>query len=204
MEKESGQLKVLKGSQLIDAKGGQPLKNAVVVIEGARIREIGTEKEVTVPKGAEIIDLPGCTLLPGLMDIHLHLSAHNTLTYKNYRVSTFEATPQMQMLTTLLHAQMMFEMGFTTLRDHPWVTMYGGHNTTELVAIRDAINTGFFARTWTSSFPGRHKGSRDSRPTGRGSCANSPGRNSESAVILSRPAPPGEGGRTRKPPMSGT
>lgn len=145
MVKENEELTVLKGSQLIDANGGPPLKNAVVMIEGGRIKEIGTEKDVTVPKGAEIIDLPNCTLMPGLMDIHLHLSAHNTLTYKNYRVSTFETTPQMQMLTTLLHAQMLFEMGFTTLRDHPWVTMYGGHNTNELVAIRDAINTGFFA-----------------------------------------------------------
>ena len=83
--------------------------------------------------------------MPGLMDIHLHCSAHNPITYKNYRVAQLEATPPLQMLTTLLHQQIMLEMGFTTLRDNPWPNAYGGHNSTELVALRDAVEAGIFA-----------------------------------------------------------
>ena len=86
--------------------------------------------------------MPGCTLMPGLMDIHLHTSAYNILTFENPRVAHFETTPQLQMIYTLLHAQMCFEKGFTTLRNHPWVTAYGQHNTAELVALRDAIHIG--------------------------------------------------------------
>ncbi len=145
METKKAQLKVLKAGRLIDGKGREVIQNAIVVIDGSRIKEIGVEGEVSVPSDAEVIEAPNCTLMPGLIDTHLHLSAHNILTFKNYRVATFEVTPQLQMLYTLLHGQMLFEMGFTTLRDHPWVTAHGGHNTAELVAIRDAIDAGIFA-----------------------------------------------------------
>lgn len=145
MSNNKGQLKVLKGSRLIDGNGGEPIKNAVVVIDGKRIKEVGTENQVHVPDGAEIIDMGDCTLMPGLIDTHIHLGAPNVLTFRNYRVATFEVTPQLQMLYTLFHAQICFEMGFTTLRDSAWLTAYGASNTAEVVAIRDAINAGIFA-----------------------------------------------------------
>jgi imidazolonepropionase-like amidohydrolase len=136
---------VLKGARLIDGLGGDVLKNAVVVIEKGRIKEIGPEGKVAFPTDAAIIDMADCTLLPGLLDIHLHCSAHNVLTFKNYRISQLEVTPPLQMLYTLLHQQIMLEMGFTTLRDHPWPNAYGGHNSVELVALRDAVEAGIFA-----------------------------------------------------------
>jgi imidazolonepropionase-like amidohydrolase len=145
MEIQGKNWKVLKGRRLIDGKGGEVPRDACVVIEGTRIQAVGLAKDVRLPKGAEVISLPDCTLMPGLMDIHLHTSAYNILTFQNARVAHFETTPQLQMLYTLLHAQMCFEMGFTTLRNHPWVTAYGGHNTAELVAIRDAIQAGILA-----------------------------------------------------------
>jgi imidazolonepropionase-like amidohydrolase len=145
METQNPQLKVVKGSSLIDGRGGGVLQNAVVVIDGSRIKEIGTEGEVKVPSEAEVIELANCTLMPGLIDIHVHLAGHNVLTFENYRVAQVEVSPQLQMLYTLLHGQILFEMGFTTLRDHPYPTAHSGHNTGELVAIRDAINAGIFA-----------------------------------------------------------
>ncbi len=145
MEIQGKNWKVLKGRRLIDGKGGEVPRDACVVIEGTRIQAVGPVRNVRLPKGAEVISLPDCTLMPGLMDIHLHTSAYNILTFQNPRVAHFETTPQLQMLYTLLHAQMCFEMGFTTLRNHPWVTAYGGHNTAELVAIRDAIQAGILA-----------------------------------------------------------
>ena len=133
MEKRLERTTVLKGSRLIDGLGGDVLKNAVMLIEEGRIKEIGME------------GMADCTLLPGLLDIHLHCSAHNVLTFKNYRISQLEVTPPLQMLYTLLHQQIMLEMGFTTLRDHPWPNAYGGHNSVELVALRDAVEAGIFA-----------------------------------------------------------
>jgi imidazolonepropionase-like amidohydrolase len=137
--------KVLKGKRLIDGKGGEVRQDACVVVEGSRIKAMGTIKEIRIPKGAEVIAMPDCTLMPGLLDIHLHTSAYNILTFQNPRAAHFETTPQLQMMYTLLHAQMCFEQGFTTLRNHPWVTAYGTHNTAELVALRDAINIGIVA-----------------------------------------------------------
>lgn len=142
-------VKVLKGAALIDGKGKDVLKNPVVVIEGSRIKEIGKEGQIKVPAEAALIEMNDYTLMPGMMDIHIHPAAYNISTFLNYRVSMLEVTPQLQLLYTLLHVQMCFEMGFTTLRCHPWhnpwATNYGIHNTAELVAIRDAIKTGIFA-----------------------------------------------------------
>ncbi|MEW6335193.1 MAG: amidohydrolase family protein [Thermodesulfobacteriota bacterium] len=145
MERKAEKTTLLKGARLIDGLGGAVLNNAAVVIEAGRISKIGVAETLAAPAGAEIIDMAGCTLMPGLLDIHLHCSAHNVLTFKNYRVSQLEVTPPLQMLYTLLHQQIMLEMGFTTLRDHPWPNAYGGHNSVELVALRDAVEAGIFA-----------------------------------------------------------
>jgi imidazolonepropionase-like amidohydrolase len=144
-EKMKEKTTVIKGSILIDGNGGDALKKPVVIVEKKRIKEIGTEGAVNIPADASVLDLSEYILMPGLMDIHLHCSSHNVLTFKNYRVAQLEVTPPLQMLYTLLHQQIMFEMGFTTLRDHPWPNAYGGHNSAELVALRDAIEAGIFA-----------------------------------------------------------
>lgn len=133
-------LTVLKSKKLIDGKGNV-IDDALLFIEGKRIKKVGKKKNVPLPANAEIIDMQDCTLMPGLIDAHLHLASQNVLTSSNFRISIFEVTPQMQMFYSLLHAQLCFEMGFTTLRDMGWAT-YQGLFTAETVAIRDAINTG--------------------------------------------------------------
>lgn len=145
MEEGEKKVTVLRAARLIDGNGGEPLQHPVLVIEGEKITAVGSEGEVLAPPGAQVIDLGNYTLMPGLLDIHLHCSAYNPVTYQNYRSAQLETPPPLQMLTTLLHQQIMMEMGFTTLRDHPWPNAYGGHNSTELVALRDAIQAGFFA-----------------------------------------------------------
>ena len=145
MEKSLEKTTLVKGARLIDGLGGEVLKDAAVIIEAGRIKEIGAAETLRPPAGAEVIDMGDCTLMPGLLDIHLHCSAHNVLTFKNYRISQLEVTPPLQTLYTLLHQQIMLEMGFTTLRDHPWPNAYGGHNSVELVALRDAVEAGIFA-----------------------------------------------------------
>jgi len=66
-------LLVLQGGTLIDATGRPPLEDAVIVIEGERIKAVGKRGDVTVPRGARVIDVKGKTVLPGFIDGHCHL-----------------------------------------------------------------------------------------------------------------------------------
>ncbi len=136
-----GKVTVILGGRLIDATGGATIKNPVVVIEGKRISRIGTAGEFPLPEGAEVIDAQGLTLMPGLFDCHVHIAAYNTVSFANHRIAMFEVSPQLQSFYTLYHAQLCFEMGFTTLRDmgrnNAWANF-----APELCAVRDAINNG--------------------------------------------------------------
>ena len=66
-------VKVLIGGTVVDLEGGRPLQNAVVVVNGERISEIGSASDTPVPSGAEVIDVTGTWLIPGLMNMHVHL-----------------------------------------------------------------------------------------------------------------------------------
>ncbi len=136
---------VLKGSQLIDGNGGV-IRDAAVLVDGKRTKQTGRAAEVAAaaPPDAEIVDMGSCTLMPGLIDCHMHMEAFNILTTENYRVATFEVTPQLQMLQALLNAQLCFEMGLTTIRSQGWIG-YTGQLTAEALAVRDAIERGFVA-----------------------------------------------------------
>ncbi|MFC1937921.1 amidohydrolase family protein, partial [Chloroflexota bacterium] len=126
------------------ANGGEPIQSAVMVIEGQRIKEVGSEGKISVPAGAEVVDMGECTLLPGLIDSHMHLPFVKGLFFKNMTVAMHELPPQLRELYALVHAQICFESGITTLRDCGMRSMYGEAYTPEMVAIRDAINTGLF------------------------------------------------------------
>ena len=58
--------------RLIDGLGGAPQEDAVVVVKGNRIIQAGPKNQVNIPEGAEITDGTGMSLLPGLIDSHLH------------------------------------------------------------------------------------------------------------------------------------
>ncbi|HEX5812582.1 MAG TPA: amidohydrolase family protein [Pseudonocardia sp.] len=61
---------VVRGARLFDGAGPVPLPSPTVVMDGSRIMAVG----VPVPEHAEVVDLPGATLLPGLVDTHVHLA----------------------------------------------------------------------------------------------------------------------------------
>jgi imidazolonepropionase-like amidohydrolase len=136
-----GKVKIIKGGTLIDGNGGKPLKDPVIVLEGRRIKQVGTKNEIKVPARAEVIDCGKLTLMPGLMDVHLHTMMFNCLTFHNYRVSQWEITPELQQMYGLFHAQLCFDMGFTTLRDLG-LNSSRGLLTAHLCAVRDSINAG--------------------------------------------------------------
>ena len=62
----------LVGAQLIDATGAPPVADAVVVVRGGRIASAGPRGATPVPDGAETLDLTGKTIIPGLVNLHVH------------------------------------------------------------------------------------------------------------------------------------
>ncbi|MCE9670485.1 amidohydrolase family protein [Myxococcus stipitatus] len=68
-----GGVQVLKGARLIDGRGGAPIEDATLVVEGWTLKAVGPSDAVPVPASAQVIDLRGRTVLPGLVVNHAHL-----------------------------------------------------------------------------------------------------------------------------------
>ncbi len=126
---------VVKCGRLIDGTGSEALRGAVVVIEGERITAAGPAGEVAIPAGAKEIDLGRMTVLPGMIDAHLHTSGSGEASSELKGLK--ELLPS-KALTALRNAQKDLEAGFTTIRD------VGAPGFID-VAIKKAINSGQFA-----------------------------------------------------------
>ena len=113
----SGAVKYVTAAHMIDCTGAAASNNPVIVVKDSRIDKVGSKDSIKIPQGAEVIDCGNCTLIPGMMDIHLHTMMFNCLTFHNHRVAQWEITPELQQMYGLFHAQLCFDMGFTTLRD---------------------------------------------------------------------------------------
>jgi len=68
------QTTAVRAGRLFDPKSGQMMSNQVVVIQGERITQVGPAASVSIPAGARLIDLSRATVLPGLIDGHVHLT----------------------------------------------------------------------------------------------------------------------------------
>src|SRR5262245_25334533 len=79
---------VLQGGMLIDGRGGPPIDDAVVVVRGDRISAVGRRGQIPVPAGANIIQTNGRTILPGLIDMHLHSRGWKIPLYLAHGVTT--------------------------------------------------------------------------------------------------------------------
>jgi imidazolonepropionase-like amidohydrolase len=69
----------ITGATLIDGRGGPPIADAVVVVRGEKFIAAGPRASTPVPKGAEVVDANGLSLLPGLIDSHFHLDGDDSL-----------------------------------------------------------------------------------------------------------------------------
>jgi len=105
----------IKGGTVIDGTGTEPLRDGVVLVRDGRIAAIGKPGEVEIPSDAEVIDASGKTVMPGMIDSHMHLSG----TYRAVRL-----------------LRQTLEAGFTTIGH------VGGLSGSGVVALRDAIECG--------------------------------------------------------------
>jgi len=121
-------VKAIKAGRLIDGRGGAPLANAVILIEGERIVAVGSD--VPVPAGAEVIDLSRATVLPGLIDCHTHITTSPGQADEMGRRSFVDAA-----ILAPVYARATLEAGFTTIRD------LGAPSFVD-VSLRNAINRG--------------------------------------------------------------
>src|SRR5580698_1365294 len=119
---------VVHAGRLLDVKTGKTLTNQTIVIRGDKIASVGSDAQV--PAGAQVVDLPNATVLPGLIDAHTHITMTTNFGYSRLGISV----PR-EALTGAKNARITLEAGFTTVRN-VGASGYSG------VALRDAINAG--------------------------------------------------------------
>jgi imidazolonepropionase-like amidohydrolase len=124
---------VLHAAHLLDIDTGRLVTPGEVLVEGERILAVGAS--ITHPAGAQVIDLGGSTLLPGLIDAHVHLFLHPG----DEDLQTVEESVPQRTILALLAARDDVMAGFTAERDMG--TEGAGSADT---AVRDAINAGLY------------------------------------------------------------
>lgn len=112
-------------ARVIDGRGGS-LDGATVVIRNGRIAAVGPDRRVTVPRGARRITARGMTLLPGLIDCHVHLCLGAEA---DVNQTLREESPARTLLKAAAFARRTLEAGFTTVRD----LGYRNHDIFELI-----------------------------------------------------------------------
>lgn len=111
VDAKSQQLTAIKAARLLDVKNGRILENATVVIEGKLIKAVG---QGDIQVDAEVIKLGDMTLLPGLIDVHTHLTLDIEGDWINQPV---KETPADWALRGARNARRTLYAGFTTVRD---------------------------------------------------------------------------------------
>lgn len=122
----------LVGGRLIDGYGGPPLEDSVILIRGDRIAAIGQVGRLEVPAGTRVISTEGMTVIPGLIDLHVH---YDILGHNDYGYWFPKYKDQMRTLVMPLAAKLMLEAGVTSARDL-------GGNPADMLWLREEINSG--------------------------------------------------------------
>ncbi|PIB96292.1 amidohydrolase family protein [Caulobacter sp. X] len=127
----AAEVTAVSAARLLDVASGKYVDNPLVVVTDGRITAVG-KKGDAVPKGAKVVDLPNATLLPGLIDMHVHLDSlaevggYNSLQYSDRFWSVVQTA----------NAKKTLEAGFTTVRNV-------GSADFDDVGLREAIDAGY-------------------------------------------------------------
>jgi len=122
---------VVTAAHMVDVVGGRLVDDPQVTITDGRITAVGS-RGAPVPEGARRIDLPGRTLLPGLIDMHVHLT-HDPVLDSGYR--RYEFTDNFWTVVGVVNARRTLEAGFTTVRNV-------GSDNYDDVALKQGIENG--------------------------------------------------------------
>ena len=125
-------LKALVGGTLIDGFSSTPIRNSVIIIEGERIKAVGTVKTLPIPEGAEVISTEGMSVLPGLWDMHVHLMLTG---HSNYAYWDRTYLPLFKVVIMPASAHQLLMAGVTSARDL-------GAPLEASIDLRDRINRG--------------------------------------------------------------
>lgn len=121
----------LNAAGYLNVNTGEIVSNTVIHIKDNRIIDIAKQGDIKMASGAEVVDLKDSTLVPGLMDMHVHISGDaedNFLAAQNYSIPR-------QTVKAVKNAKATLMAGFTTIRDL-------GASGYSVIATRDAINEG--------------------------------------------------------------
>ncbi|RBP53568.1 amidohydrolase family protein [Arenicella xantha] len=120
------------GGTVVNLDGGKSLQNSVVLVNGDRIEKIGSRSEVQIPADAKVVDASGKWLIPGLMNMHVHLDLILPGKMKAELAGETEAAMALRMAA---NAQKILQAGVTTVR-LPGADRYGD------IALKKSINKG--------------------------------------------------------------
>ncbi len=103
--------KAIVGGTLINGTGADPLAGAIVLIQGSKIAAVG--RDVQVPGGSEVVDATGKTVMPGLIDSHMH-----NMGLKGHPLIDRVSRPrELALIRSINDCRTLLAAGFTTLRD---------------------------------------------------------------------------------------
>ena len=106
--------------------------NSVIIIEGERIKAIGTVGNIEIPKGAEVISTEGMSVMPGLWDMHVHLMINGHSDYTHWDKKYLKVAKNVIMPAS---AHQLLMAGVTSARDL-------GGPLEPSISVRDRINKG--------------------------------------------------------------
>jgi imidazolonepropionase-like amidohydrolase len=127
----------IRAGRLLDPEAGRILTNQIIIVEGTRIRDVGPA--LTIPPGAQVIDLSNMTVMPGLVEAHNHLA----LTYKPvpennvYYFTYVQESTALRAIQAASNGIQMLASGFTIVRD------MGNNVNYADTALRQAIEQGW-------------------------------------------------------------
>lgn len=131
-------LLLIENGKVIDGTGREPIEDCNLIIKGGRIEKVA--KEATVPASVERVDVSGMTVMPGLIDSHLHLAFAAVKGVKDdptqKALSRLTALPSSFAFGAYVNGLKCLEAGFTTVRDC-------GSRGDSVLSLRNAINAGW-------------------------------------------------------------